>query len=59
MKLSNAMLCASCDSIVDIADHYDACPSCLSTCMIPLSSLIEPVSSPEDIAINRIVEKSR
>lgn len=54
MKLYDAALCADCDELVSVNDP--ACPSCTSTKFLPLTSVIEPLGSREEINLVRFVE---
>lgn len=55
MKIWEAYLCASCNTVTE---SRDTCPSCTDSCLIPLSSFVKPITDERDIAIARIVERA-
>ena len=54
MKLYLAFVCCSCD---EVTESGAACPSCTSSAMIPLSSLIEPVSDEREQGLVRVIQQ--
>ena len=59
MKVGDALICCSCDSVISFEDLKDGgCPCCTSRAFFPLARVIQPLQDAKEIAIVRIMNKA-
>jgi len=56
MKLINAMLCVSCDEIVEAP--LTECPSCTSQVLFPIGRAITPLADRREIDLTRTMQQA-